>query len=172
MKNLLIAATLIVTGVSAEADVRVNIRLGAGHPLVRPGRTVIVRRAPVVVRTPLVYARPVVWARTVVALPPRNRMVWEDSETITRREQWVDTNFAVNNRGDALFFRVNGTVRIDFAEVTFGNGQVQVVDFNESPLNDGVYQLLNFADGREVLGVRMVMRSQAPRSTVTMLMRK
>lgn len=156
----------------ANANVRVNVSLGVGHPLRRPARTVIVRRPAPVVRTKVVYAAPVVWTRAVVTLPPRDRMVWEDSETFRRREDWVDTFYKVNNRGEALYFRVAGRVQVDFAEVTFNNGQTQVVDFNEAPLEDGTYRLLDFADGREVEHVRMVARSRAPQSTITVLMRK
>jgi hypothetical protein len=154
------------------ADVRVRVNLGVGHPLRRPARTVVVHRPAPVFRTRIVYAAPVVWTRAVVALPPRDRMVWEDSETFRRREDWVDTHYTVNNRGEALYFRVAGRVQVDFAEVTFRNGQTQVVDFNESPLEDGTYPLLDFADGREVEFVRMVARSRAPQSTISVLMRK
>lgn len=167
---------ILLVGVAAasilSANVRVNVNLGVGHPLRRPARTVLVRRPPPVVRTRVVYAAPVVWTRAVVTLPPRDRMVWEDSETFRRREDWVDTHYTVNNRGDALYFRVAGRAQVDFAEVTFNNGQTQVVDFNESPLEDGTYRLLDFADGRQVEFVRMVARSRAPQSTITVLMRK
>lgn len=156
-----------------SANVRVRVNLGVGHPLRRPvNRTVIVRRPAPVVATRVVYASPVVWTRAVVTLPPRDRMVWEDSETIRRRDDWVDTYFNVNNRGEALYFRVAGRAQVDFAEVMFDNGQVQVVDFNEAPLEDGVYRLLDFQNGRKVDGVRMVARSRAPQSTLTVLMRK
>lgn len=165
LAGLLAATTML-------ADVRVNVNLGVGHPLHRASRTVIVRRAAPVVRTRIVYAAPVVWTRAVVTLPPRDRMVWEDSETFRRREDWVDTNFTVNNRGDALYFRVVGRAQVDFAEVTFNNGQTQVVDFNEAPLENGTYRLLDFADGRQVDHVRMVARSRAAQSTITVLMRK
>lgn len=160
------------SGILSAADVRVNINLGVGHPLRRPARTVIIRRPAPVVATRVVYVAPVVWTRAVVTLPPRHRMVWEDSETFLRREDWVDTYFRVNNTGDALYFRVAGRAQVDFAEATFRNGQVQVVDFNEAPMEDGIYRLLDFADGRHVEGVRMVVRSRAPQSTITVLMKK
>lgn len=164
---LALAAASIV-----NANVRVKVNLGVGHPLRRPTRTVVVRRPAPVVRTKIVYAPSVVWTRAVVTLPPRDRMVWEDSETFRRRDDWVDTSYSVNNRGDAIYFRVAGRVQVDFAEVTFNNGQTQVVDFNESPLEDGTYRLLDFADGRQVENVRMVARSRAQQSTITVLMRK
>lgn len=172
-RMLLAAPILALLAVETlSANVRVRVNLGVGHPLRRPARTVIVRRPAPVVATRVVYAAPVVWSRAVVTLPPANRMVWEDRETFRRRDDWVDTYFNVNNTGDALYFRVSGRAQVDFAEVTFGNGQVQVVDFNEAPMEDGVYRLIDFSDGRKVEGVRMVVRSRAPQSTITMMMRK
>ena len=169
---LLIAA---MAALPVLADVRVAIRIGAGHPLARPGRMVIVRPvrpAAVVVRGPIVYAPAVVWTRTVVALPPRPRRLWEDSETIERREDWVDTTLNVNNRGNALYLRIDGHAHLDFAEVQFGNGQVQVVDFREGRVESGTFMLLDFANGRHVNSVRLVAKSQSPRSTLTVLMAK
>lgn len=163
---------LTVLAASVLADTRVNIHLGAGHPIRRPARTVVVRRTPVVVRTPVVYVAPVVWTRAVVTLPPRNRMVWEDSETIRRREDWVDTYFNVDNTGDALFLTIQGRAQIDFAEVQFRNGQVQVVDFHEDVLSPGTYRLIDFPDGRQITHVRMVARARTPNATFSVLMKK
>lgn len=168
MKKLLIVATLAV---AALANVRVNVRVGVGHPIRRPARTVVVRR-PVVVPARVVYAAPVIWTRTAVALPGRDRLVWEDSEVLTRPEDWVDTTLKVNARGDALYLRTEGRVQIDFAEVEFENGQVQVVDFNEAPLERGTFKLLDFKDGRKVESVRLIARSRTPRARVTVLMAK
>jgi len=168
MKGILIAALLAV---SALANVRVNVRVGVGHPIRRPARTVIVRR-PAVVPARVVYAPPVVWTRTVVALPPRDRLVWEDSEVLTRQEDWVDTTLKVNARGDALYLRTEGRMQIDFAEVEFENGQVQVVDFNEAPLERGTFKLLDFKDGRKVESVRLIARARSQKARVTVLMGK
>ncbi|MBL8241742.1 MAG: hypothetical protein JNM66_30240 [Bryobacterales bacterium] len=163
LAGLLLALPLI-------ADVRVKVRVGPGHPIARPNRTVIVRPvrpAAVVVRNPVVYAAPVVWTRTVVSLPARDRLLWEDSETITRREDWVDTTLHVNNRGNALYLNIEGRAHLDFAEVLFENGQVQVVDFREGQVERGTFRLLDFADGRAVNSVRLIARSQSPRSKLT-----
>jgi hypothetical protein len=172
--SLCLAALLVGAELTAAAatSVRVNVNLGIGHPLQRPGRMVLVRRPMPVVQTRYVYAAPVRFAPMVVVMPPRDRLVFEDRETIARREDWVDTYFRVHNRGEELMFRVDGRVQIDFAEVQFGNGQVQVVEFNEVPMNNGIYRLLDFRDGREVEGVRMVARSAQGRSTISVLMRK
>lgn len=160
---------------AVAADVRVNIRLGPGHPLRRPARIVVVRPArpgAVVFTGRVVYVAPVVWRRAVVPLPPRDRLVWEDNETLHRREDWVDTTLHVHNRGEALYLRVGGRAQIDFAEVQFGNGQVQVVDFQEGALEPGIYTLLDFPGSRDVHSVRLVGRARTPQTRLTVLMRK
>lgn len=173
MKFGILVAGLLLS-LPMMADVRVRIRVGPGHPIAR-SRTVIVRPvrpAAVVVRNPIVYAPPVVWTRTVVALPGRDRLLWEDSEVINRREDWVDTTLHVNNTGNALYLNVEGRAHLDFAEVQFANGQVQVVDFREGRLESGTFRLLDFADGRNVVNVRLIAKSQSPRSKLTVYLAK
>jgi hypothetical protein len=149
----------------ARADVRVRVRVGAGHPI-RRSRTVVVRRPPAVMRTRVTYLPVVRFRRAVVVLPPPARHAWTDSETIHRREDWVDTNFRVNKRGTELFLDVRGRVEVDFAEVEFDNGETQVVDFNEERLESGVYPLLDFRNGREVDAVRIVARARTQEARV------
>lgn len=134
--------------------------------VVRPARTAIVAGAPIV------YMAPVVFAATVVSLPPRERLIWEDTEQITKAEDWVDVNFGVDNRGDALLLEVQGRAQLNFAEVVFGNGQAQVVDFQDRVFSRGLYTLLDFADGRHVKTVRLLARSKTPETTFRLLMRK
>ena len=174
MKNKIILAGLLMA-LPLMADVRVKVRVGPGHPIHRPGRTVIVRPvrpSAVIVRGPIVYAAPVVWTRTVVSLPARDRLSWEDSETITRREDWVDTTLNVNQRGNALYLNIDGRAHLDFAEVQYDNGQVQVVDFKEGRIESGTFRLLDFADGRGVNSVRLIVKSQTPRSKLTVYLAK
>lgn len=168
MNRILLALMLTA---SAYAAVRVNLTLGIGHPIQRPGRTVVVRQA-WVAPARVVYVAPVVWTRTVVVAPPRERLAWEAGESLERQEDWVDSSLHVGSRGNALLLRVEGRAQIDFAEVAFGNGQVQVVDFHDAVLNPGVHGLLNFQDGRRVESVRLIARSRTPRSRLTVLMAK
>jgi hypothetical protein len=177
MKQLMIAAmltSLITPPPSLFAVTRVRISVGVGHPIRRPLPTVVVRplRRNVVVAPRVTYLAPVVWGPAVVVLPARQRLVWQDSETIRRNEEWVESNFGVGNRGSALFLELRGQAHLNFAEVTFGNGQVQVVDFNESLRPAGVYKLLDFRDGREVEAVRVVARSKTPNSRMTVYLEK
>jgi len=155
---------------------RTAVVVQPNHPIRRSvTRTVILRpaRTRVVIGAPLVFVAPVMFAAVAVAaLPPRDRLIWEDAETITRKEDWVDCNFGVDRRGDALLLAVDGRAQLDFAEVAFENGQVQVVDFQERTHRSGLYELLNFADGRHVKTVRLLARSETARTKFTVYMRK
>ena len=133
-----------------------------GHPVRRalPDRVVVrPARKTVAVGAPLVFLPAVTWTAAAVSLPARDRLVWEDAEVITRDEGWVDTNFGVDGHGDALYLRIDGAAQLNFAEVAFANGNVQVVDFNERAHGDGVYRLLDFSDGRHVKTVRLLAKS-------------
>jgi hypothetical protein len=123
-----------------------------------------------VVGPALTFLPVVMWPATIVALPARERLLWQDSETIEREEEWVDCNFGVDSRGRALFLEIGGTAQLNFAEVTFENGQVQVVDFEDRPRNTGIYQLLDFADGRRVMTVRLLAKSESDQAKLTVYM--
>ena len=154
---------------------RTTVVVHPGHPIRRAlSRTVIVRpaRTRIIVGAPLVFLPAVVWGATVVSMPARERLIWEDSEVINRHEDWVDSNFGVDRRGDALFLQVDGRAVLDFAEVTFENGQVQVVDFQDRVHKSGLYELLDFADGRHVKTVRLLAKSQSETTKFTVFMKK
>jgi len=137
-----------------------------GGVLVRPARTTVV------IGAPLIYLPAAVFAVAVVTLPPRERLVWEDTERISKSEDWVDLNFGVDGRGDALLLDIQGRAQLNFAEVTFANGQVQVVDFNDRAYGAGTYRLLDFTDGRGVKTVRLLARSKSKETTFRLLMQK
>lgn len=166
---------LILTSTLLQAGIGVRIVVRPGHPIHRAyNRTVIVRppRRVIVTRAPIAFLPVVPFAATTISLPPRNRLVFEDSETIQRREGWVDSNFGVDSRGDALLLAIEGQARLDFAEVTFDNGQVQVVDFNERMERSGTFRLLDFADGRRVDNVRIVAKAESRQARLTVYLRK
>ena len=155
--------------------VRTRPVIHRGYPLRRAlPRTVVVRpaRRVVTVGAPLVYLPPVTWTRTVTVLPAGERLVWQDSEVIERDEDWVDTNFGIDNSGNALMLDISGATKLNFAEVTFANGNVQVVDFNEQTNNSGLYKLLDFADGRHVKTVRVLAKSESDKSKLTVYLSK
>ncbi|HEV8589358.1 MAG TPA: hypothetical protein VGQ72_10825 [Pyrinomonadaceae bacterium] len=190
IKLLSFAIVLIALGsVEAWGQRRVVVRHpGARHPVararlvVRPGHpihrvlpaNVVVRtaRRAVIVNHPLVYLPTLAWRASVASLPARERLVWQDSETISRDEEWVDTNYGIDASGDALFLDIDGKAKLNFAEVTFENGQVQVVDFNEKTYNTGVYNLLDFADGRHVANVRILAKSESDDTKLSVYLSK
>jgi len=107
-----------------------------------------------------------------VPLPARERLVWQDTERIDKDEDWVESNFGVDDRGDALFLQVDGRVELNFADVTFENGDVQVVDFNERPHGSGVYKLYDFPGVRTVKTVRLVARARSDEATLRLYLNR
>jgi len=173
---IVLSSSLPVELLAARVVVkRSAIVVRPGHPIRRAySRTVVVRPSPrvVITRSPIVYLPPVMWTARATSLPPRDRLVWEQSETIRRSEDWVDMSFGVDSRGDALLVFVDGEARIDFAEVTFENGQVQVIDFNERVQATGTFRLLDFADGRRVDSVRILAKAESLQARFSVYMRK
>jgi hypothetical protein len=153
---------------------RTTIVVRPGHPIHRVlPRTVVVRpaRTAVVVGRPLRFLPLVVWRPVIVTLPPRERLLWQESEALSKEDDWVDLNFGVDKRGGALFLNIEGQSQLNFAEVTFDNGDVQVVDFADQEQKAGIYQVLDFADGRTVKTVRVLAKSNSGDSTLTLYLR-
>ena len=180
----LIITTLLSPEVTAAERRRVVVRPGFHRAalVIHPGfpirrafpREVIVRpaRTAVVVGGPLTFLPVLAWTPRVVTLPVRERLVWQDSETIKRDEEWVDTNFGVDGQGNALLLEIKGKAQINFAEVVFANGNAQVVDFNEKTHGSGIYTLLDFADGRHVKTVRILAKSKSDDTTLAVYLSK
>ena len=152
--------------VERRGHVRTKVVVHAGFPIRRALPMVVVRRRPVVVTERLVYAPPVIWRPLFVSLPPRERLVWEDGETLQKSEGWTEVALDVNDRGEQLYLELTGRTQLDWAEVVFGNGQAEVVDFNAGTHRPGIYSLLDFRDGRTVRYVRLVARAMSPESRV------
>ena len=179
-----ILMTLFVTTESFAQRRRVVVRkrphrttlvVRPGHPVRRRlPSSVVVRpaRKAVVVRTPLVFLPAVTWTAAVVSLPSRDRLTWQDSEKIEEGEGWVDTNFGIDASGKALFLEIDGKAELNFAEVSFSNGNVQVVDFNERTHGSGIYRLLDFADGRHVKTVRLLAMSKTDQTRLVVYLSK
>lgn len=146
-----------------------------GHPVRRTlPATVVIRpaRKTVVVGAPPVFLPAVAWTSAAAPLPPGERLVWQDSEQIAEDEGWVDTNFGVDSSGNALFLQIDGRAELNFAEVSFADGNVQVVDFNERAHGGGTYRLLDFADGRHVKTVRILAKSKSEETKLTVYLSK
>ena len=146
-----------------------------GHPIHRLlPREVVVRdaRRAVVVRAPLRFLPALTWRAALVTLPARERLVWQESETIARDEEWVDTNYGIDGNGNALFLHLEGTAQMNFAEVTYENGNVQVVDFNEESHGTGTYKLLDLGAGEHVMTVRVLAKSESDDAKLTVYLSK
>ena len=184
--RLLCCAVVIVTLCSPEAlgqrrrtvvvrRPHTTLVVRRGHPIRRTlPATVVVRpaRVAVSVRAPLVFLPALVWTAAVVSLPPRERLVWQDTETITEAEGWVDANFGIDGTGDAIFLDLNGKARLNFAEVTFASGNVQVIDFDEKTHKTGVYKLMDFASDRHVMTVRILVKSETEATKLALYLGK
>lgn len=157
-----------------HAPRRTTVVIRPGHPIRRAMPTVIVHRPAVVVRVAPVRFLPLVrWHTTIVERPAADRLAWQDAETLSRDDDWAETVFDSDHRGDKLFLQVvSGRVQFDFAEVVFENGDCQVVDFNNGVRGPGVYALLDFADGRKVDHVRLIARARTDESRVELLLRR
>lgn len=175
--SLLVPADLL-----AQRRRRVVVRAPRGrivvhrsHPIVRVRALNVVMhpaRRVVAVGAPLRFLPVVAFTAVTVPLPPRERLVWQDTETIDRDEQWVESNFGVDDRGDALFLQVDGRVRLNFADVTFENGDVQVVDFDEKAHRSGVYKLYDFPGVRNVKTVRLVAKAESDEATLRLYLNR
>jgi len=172
----LIAPSALLLTVEAEAGrVKVVERRGhtrtkavvhTGFPIRRSLPVVLVRCRPVVVTERIVYAPLVIWRPLFVSLPSRERLGWEDGETLRESEGWTEAALDVNDRGEKLNLELTGRTQLDWAEVVFGNGQAEVVDFNAGTHRPGIYSLLDFRDGRQVRYVRLLARAQSPESRI------
>lgn len=141
-------------------------RASSLNVIVHPARRVVA------VGPPLRFLPVVTFAAVAVRLPARERLVWQDTERIHKDEDWVESNFGVDDRGDALFLQVDGRVQLNFADVTFENGDVQVVDFNEKPHGSGVYRLYDFPGVRTVKTVRIVARARSEDATLRLYLNR
>ena len=146
-----------------------------GHPIRRTlPAAVIVRpaRTRVVVGGALIFLPAVVWTAAVVSLPARDRLVWQDSESFDKDEDWVESNFGIDSKGNALYFELAGRAELNYADITFNNGEVQTVDFEEKVRTPGTYRLLDFANGRHVKTVKILARARTPHAKISVFMAK
>jgi hypothetical protein len=183
MKRALLSLTLLLAllplGAPASAAPRVRVvhrgpravvRVHTGFPIVRPLPHVYVRPAAVAVRVaPRVFLPPVVFGAVVVAsTPAADTVVWHGSEDLERDDEWTEVTMNIDHRGRALLLEVGGgEAQVSFAEVVFENGDTQVVDFADRQHRTGLYNLLDFKDGRKVDHVRVVAKSVGDEAQIT-----
>lgn len=182
--SMLLVSTIGVTVVDAAFAARVvRVRRGPhrttvvvhrGWPLRRALPVVVVRPARVAPRVvAAAYLAPVVFTAVVVSRPAADVIVWEDSETLSKADDWTEFTLNADSRGEKLYLDVvRGRVQVDFAEIVFENGDARVVDFANKTHGPGTYGVLDFADGRKVDHVRVVARARTDEATLSLLMRK
>lgn len=171
---------------------RAPVVVHPGRKLNHPPRPVVVRPPRGVVRPrvdPRVFLPPVVFGGVVVSHRherdygrhedrgrhgySRDDLVWQDTETLYREDEWTEFTLDCNTRGSRLWFEVlTGRVQADWAEVVFKNGEVQVVEFPERSLGRGIYELLDFGESRRVDYVRMVARTSSREAKLTLWMER
>jgi hypothetical protein len=151
------------------ARMRSVVVVHAGWPLRRPLRAVIVHpvRRSVRVGTRL-FLPPIVWVSAVVPLPPPDRILWQDGETIEKDEDWAELTLNVERSGKRLDLEIRGAADLDFAEVVYDDGESQVVDFDGKTVRSGVYPLVE-PKGRTVDHVRVVARAKGDEAKVSLL---
>lgn len=153
---------------------RTTVVVHHGFPLRRHWPAVVVHpvRARVALVAPVVFLPVVAWRAPVVVLPARDLIVWEDSEVFKKDEEWTEISLGVHDRGRALYLEVDGKARLDFAEIIFGNGDAQVVDFDRKRVERGNFQLLDFRDGRQVSHVRLLAKAESETARLVLRMEK
>jgi hypothetical protein len=181
MKRILVVSLLSVLTLAVAAEAarvrvvhrapRARVVVHTGFPVRRPLPHVYVRAPRVAVRVaPRVFLPPVVFGAVVVpARPVPAARVWRDVEVLDSDEGWTEFTMNVDRRGSELLLEIDkGPAEISFAEVVFDNGEAQVVDFNDRRQPQGVYTLLDFKDGRKVDHVRIVAKTAAARSEISL----
>ena len=146
-----------------------------GWPILRPARVAFIRPARYTVRIhPSRYWAPVFFTGVAVASYPASDVIaWEDGETLNRSEDWTEFTLGADSRGKKLWLEVKaGKVQFDWAEVVFENEEAAPVDFREKTYGPGLYEMLDFADGRKVDHVRIMARAKTDEARVVLRMQK
>jgi hypothetical protein len=162
--SIALLSLVLVAATAEAARVRVVRRGPAGRTRVTV-RTV--RPHPVVRVAPRVYLAPVTFGVVAASIPAHRS--WNGSETIERADGWTDFTMNIDRRGTKLFIEIDrGAAQLSYAEVVFDNGEAQVVDFNDRVHRTGVYELLDFRNGRKVDHVRVVAKADTKQSLITL----
>jgi hypothetical protein len=156
---------IAITALSAIASPLFFSKAASAEIIIRP-----FFRRPVIVE-PVVPIVP----RPVIVEPPAvvSQPVWQSSASsnLYRGDGWVDKNIAVEHTGRKLFLNLDGEAKFDYAEVRFGDGQVERVNLQNRVYGDGEYAIANFGNERYVRSVHLLGRSESERSHVSFLLR-
>lgn len=149
---------------------RTQIMVQRGWPIHRPMPRAYHRPGVVVRVHPAIFLPVMVWTAAVITTPPpRVDMVWENAITLYDEDDWTEFTLDANTRGAALYLNVeSGRVQFDWAEVTFANGQAQVVDMRQWTRGPGSYAIMDLPRSRIVDHVRVLARSTSARARVSL----
>lgn len=156
---------------------RATVVVADGWPLHRPLKTVVVHspRTAVHVQTSA-YLAPISFAGSPIkqsTAPPLDLFVWEDSEMLVKGDDWTDVTLSANARGGKLWLEIpEGKAQIDWAQITYGDGEAQVVDFGDKIHGAGLYPLLKVEQGRTVDHVRLIARAKSSEVKLVVRMEK
>ena len=117
---------------------------------------------------PVVFLPVLIAPVVLIALPAPDAVVWQEGEGLAPDDQWADTTWDVDAPGNALVMNIDGQVALDYAEIVFDDGTTQVVDFQSTTMNPGVYSLLDFSEERGVNNVRLVAQALTPTALVNL----
>ena len=176
--GFLLALGLTVAAEAARVRVvhrghRTRVTVRAGFPLHRRLPHVYVRAPRVAIRvTPRVFLPPLIFPAVVVAVPPALELrEWRETEEVD--DEWTEFTLNVDRHGKRMLLEITeGAARVSFVEVVFENGDAQVVDFDDKVRATGLYDLLDFADGRKVDHVRIVARAAKDESEIGVILLK
>lgn len=126
--------------------------------IIRPFARRAVIFAPVAPR-PVVIEEP-----TIINQPVQQSYASSGSYNIYSRDGWVNIDVPVEQSGRRLYLNLDGEAKFDYAEIKFGDGQVERVNLHNQVYNGGNIEIANFGRNRHVSSVDLRARSDSNRS--------
>jgi hypothetical protein len=156
---------------------RSAVVVSPGWPLERAQRAVIVHPVRTSAHaTTATFVPPIAFNAATIAPasgPTRDEIVWEDGETLSKDDDWIEFTLGCGASGRRLWLQIqSGKVQFDWAEVVFDNGDALVVDFAEKTHGPGLYSLFDAVRGRNVDHVRVIARARSDEAKVEVQMQK
>jgi hypothetical protein len=85
---------------------------------------------------------------------------------IERRNGWLRLGYDVRDVGHGVYLEVQGKVQFRSAEIVFTDGHLTRLDLAYSKRGNGIYELREFDDEREVMLVRLLARAVTDDATL------
>jgi hypothetical protein len=126
---------------SSAASAEIIIRPFARRPVIfAPGFPVAPRQ--VVIEEPTIISQPVPQSYASSGL-----------SNLYNRDGWVNIDVPVEQSGRRLYLNLNGEAKLDYAEIKFGDGQVERVNLHNQVYNGGNIEIADFGHNRHVSSV-------------------